>query len=320
MNKFQYIPIDNILGKFNRDFRGLDIHETDAIEWIGDALGYMKIASGMEECVAFVEVNNHEIDIPKGLQYILNIAKANHWEGDNLCTKEVEENLFPDVDCEPNCDINIQFLDDTGRPIFDDYLESNPRPYFDLQFEYDPFMQSSYYKEKYSPVLLANHSFFNSLVCQDPNFAELYRNSNSYEEYSPQGNKIRFSFESGYVAIAFLKQKLDSNGYPMIPDDEYARSAITYFLLWKIKEREAFLHREGAMQLSMKAEQSWNNYILKFKNKAKMPKGAAQYQNLANQSRYLIPRNNKFYGFFGNLGHLENRPFNDPDQRNQNYR
>lgn len=319
MNKFQYIPIDNILGKFNRDFRGLDIHETDAIEWIGDALGYMKIPSGMEESVAFVEVVNHQIDIPRGLQYIMHIAQANTWTGDNLCTQEVEENLFPDVECKPDCDINIQFVDELGQPIFDE-VESNPRPYFDLQYEYDPFMRSSYYQQTYSPVLLANHSFFNTLVCQDPNFSDLYRNSNMYEEYSPQGNKIRFSFESGYVAIAFLKQKMDDNGYPMIPDDEYARSAITYFLLWKIKEREEYLHREGAAALAAKAQRQWESYILKFKNKAKMPKGAAQYQNLANQSRYLIPRNNKFYGFFGNLGHLENRPFNDSDHRTQRYR
>lgn len=316
MNKFQYTTVNNLLGKFNRDFRGLDMHESDAIEWIGDALGFMTIASALEEAVAFVEVKNHKTEIPRGLKYIMHIAKANNWKGSNLCPEEVQKEIQEDCLNNSSCDVNIQFLDCNGIPIFDDEYDSNPTPGFNLQLEYDPWMRSNYYRETYSPVLLGNHSFFNSLVCQDPNFSDLYRNSNIYEEYSPQGNNLVFSFETGYVAIAYLRQKLDDNGYPMIPDDEYARSAITYFLLWKIKEREAYLHREGAGVLAQNAKANWDDYIKKFKNKAKMPKGAAQYQNLANQSRYLIPRNNKFYGYFGNLGHLENRPFVDPDNRN----
>lgn len=319
MSKFEYTTMNNILGKFHRDFRGLDIHESDAIEWVGDALDYMKIASAMEEAVAFVEVKDFQIDIPNYLHYIIHIARANDWEGEDLCPAEVEAAIEEDVNCDNDCKINIQFVDCNGVPIFDEEEKSNPRPYFDLQWEYDPWMRSRYYKQKYSPVVLANHSFFNTLVCQDPNFADLYRNSNLYDEYSPvkAAKKIRFSFETGYVAVAYLRQKMDEDGYPMIPDNKYARQAITYFLLWKIKEREAYLHREGSKQLADDANKKWEDYIKKFKNEAKMPSGAAQYQNLANQSRYLLPRNNKFYGYFGNLGHLENRLFVDPDNRNR---
>ena len=43
-----------------------------------------------------------------------------------------------------------------------------------------------------------------------------------------------------------------------------------------------------------------------------MPSGVDEHQNLAQQSRYLIPRMNKYYGFFGKLGRAENRPFNNP--------
>lgn len=322
MDKFNYTTVYNILGKFSRDFRGLEMHETDVIEWIGDALSFMTIPSAMEEAVAFVEVKNHMIDKPRGLHYILHIAKSNDFHESEICPNLITEELFSDVidsDCD-DCPDEIKFLDECGVKLFGNEVRSNPRPYFDLQYEYDPFLQSQYYNEKYSPVLLSNHSFFNSIVCQDPRFADLYRNSNLYEEYSPQGEKIKFSFENGVVAISYLRQRMDDEGYPMIPDDNYARSAMTYYILWKIKEREAYLHREGSMQLALKAEQSWNDYIKKFKNKAKMPKSAAQYQNLANESRYLIPRHNKYYGYFGSLGHLENRPFNDPDQRNQRYR
>jgi len=320
MSKYQYVTMDTILGKFYRDFRGLKIHETDAIEWAGEALGFMKIPSAMEEAVAFCEVIGNEVQIPRGLQYIMHIARANEWEGTNLCADEVTTAVEEDSSCTLPCDINIQFVDCHGVPIFDEYHVSHPTANFNLAWEYDPWMRSSYQREKFSPVVLGNHSFFQTLVCQDPQFADLYRNTSLYDEYSPSGDVLRFSFESGYVAIAYLRHKLDDDGYPMFPDTEYSKSAITYYMLWKIKQREAMLHREGARALAKDAKADWDDYIKKFKNAAKMPQGAAQYQNLANQSRYLLPRNNKFYGFFGNLGHLENRPFNDPDNRNTAYR
>ena len=320
MSKYQYVTMDNILGKFYRDFRGLDIHEGDAIEWAGEALGFMKIPSSMEEAVAFCEVVDNEIQVPRGLQYIMHIARANEWETPSLCADEVISAVEEDTNCTLACDINIQFVDCHGVPIFDENQTSHPAANFNLQWEYDPWMRSSYQRQKYSPVLLSNHSFFNTLVCQDSQFAELYRNDDMYDKYSPQGNVIRFDFSSGYVAVAYLRNKMDDSGLPMFPDTEYSRSAVTYYMLWKIKQREAMLHREGARSLAKDAKQDWEDYIKKFKNAAKMPQSAAQYQNLANQSRYLIPRNNKFYGYFGSLGSLENRPFNDPDNRNTSYR
>ena len=41
--KFSYTSVNTILSKFNRDLRGNDISESDIIEWIGEALGFMKI-------------------------------------------------------------------------------------------------------------------------------------------------------------------------------------------------------------------------------------------------------------------------------------
>jgi hypothetical protein len=52
-----------------------------------------------------------------------------------------------------------------------------------------------------------------------------------------------------------------------------------------------------------------------------MPSGIDDYQDLMEQSMYMIPNSKRYYGFFGKLNTAENRSFKDPDntQRNSNY-
>lgn len=97
----------------------------------------------------------------------------------------------------------------------------------------------------------------------------------------------------------------------MIPDSSYATNAVTYFLTWKIKQREGYLHRQGAMDLADRAEAQWEKYRIKFKGDVFMPKGIDQHQNIQEQGRYLIPRFNRYYGFFGKMGRSEHRVWNN---------
>ena len=57
-------------------------------------------------------------------------------------------------------------LDADGLPITD-YDVAYYRPYYDLQWEYSPWVSSQYYKQNYTPVRLADNTFFNSVVCRE---------------------------------------------------------------------------------------------------------------------------------------------------------
>lgn len=315
MDKYQYLSVNSLLAKFHRDFRGLDINETDAIEWIGDALGFMKVASASEEAICFMEVKDYQAVLPNGLHYIIQVAKNNDFcpQKQNVCPQDVietfEEEEVVEEDC-TTCGGGWIAVDRFGIPIFEE--PTYYRPYFDLQGEYFGWKNSSYYKQSYTPVKLSNHTFFNSLVCQDPDDAYIYNNRYGIDdEYTiVGGNTLRFSFQEGFVAVAYLRQKLDEDGYPMIPDNAYAKNAITYYLTWMVKQRECFMHREGACQLAEKAQAQWNDYILKFKNNAKMPHGLDQHQNLLDKSTYLIPRRNQYFSYFGKTSNMNLGSYN----------
>ena len=327
--KFGYTTVDTIFAKFSRDLRGNEVNEADMVEWIGEALSFMKVAEIQEEAVAFIEVADYKAELPCGFQSVIQVARNNNWvKNENescvcpsnvlinsITTQEVivDNTLPPEpldqpiVDCEGN--------------IIGEYEMAYYRPYFDLKYEYYGWNSSRYFKENYTPIRLANHSFFNTMVAteQDEAIKEIY-NSNTTDEYTLAGGfpnyALRFSFKEGSIALSYLRTVIDAEtGYPVIPDNILFISAITYYVKWKISERFRWEGREGSAQESRDAEEHWLKYVRQAINHIKMPHGVDQYQNIMENSLYLIPRTRKYYGFFGNLGREEDRRFNNPDNR-----
>lgn len=320
MSQMQFTTMDRILANINRDLKGIDVNESDIIEWAGEALDFLQMPEIQEEAVAFLKVQNHEVELPEGLQMVLQIAKYNKDEEEvDKCNEELpEENINEYLIDESNdcctpdgCNKNIDMVNFLMGTIDTSY-----RPYFDMQWQYIPWTTSHYYKENFAPVRLANNTLFNTIVCKEKN---LYQES-CQDEYTIVGitdKKFRFSFKEGYVAVSYVKTAIDEEtGYPLIPDNIRHISAISYYIKWKAAEVQSWNRREGFVGLAQSAEQHWLKYVKQAKNYTKMPKSVDQFQNLLEQSHYLIPRHDRYYKYFGNLGRAENRKFNDPDRRN----
>lgn len=279
-NRYKFISLETVLAKHSRELRGLKIHENDAIEWAGEALGFMKIATVSEEALLFVPVTNHQIDLPGNLQNIIQVAMHNDT---TMAASMIQDSVDATGD-----QINLQW----------DYLD-----WYNLS-------RGTGWK----PVPLADHTFFNSIVCteQDPRIKALY--AQCKDEYtivqSGMIRKLRFSFKEGYVAVAYNRHPCDKEtGYPMIPDNEYAINAINYYMTWKFWERYFWEGREGSQAKMQYANQQWEKYIRRFKGHAMMPFGVDGYENLKNQSNYLMPRRNSTQNFFGGLSNQEILPF-----------
>tara|TARA_R100001377_G_scaffold85310_2_gene71538 strand:- start:6011 stop:6970 length:960 start_codon:yes stop_codon:yes gene_type:complete len=305
----QYISVTRIFNKLSRDLRGTELNESDVIEWIGEALDFLRVSGTQEESIAFITVKDHMADVPIGLQTVLQIARNNNYSSDEcLTTADIADTIEDTVN-------NPVFLDCQGKPIVD-YDVAYYRPFFDLQWEYDPWSRSNLYATQYTPVRLANHTLFGSIVCKEKGFDNLYTSkSDEYNIVGTDEKKFRFSFREGSIAVSYLKTATDEEGYPLIPDQVSYITAITYFVKWKLAEWYAWNSRDGSVGNRDYNEKRWLKYVRQAKNWTKMPKGIDQYQNLLEESHYLIPRLKKYYGFFGNLGRSEDRVFNDPDYR-----
>lgn len=331
MSDIQFTSVDRVLAKFHRDLRGTDINESDAIEWIGEALGFLKVPQIQEEVVAFLEVENHEVSVPSYFQHVIQIAKHRTWTKTDPCTVTPEiiaHQICPEPPLECNCRSSENFQCDCVGPscefpcggckcnipgavftdchgnIIGDHERVYFRPRFDLQWEFNAWQSSTFFRRNFIPVRLSDHSFFNSIVCREHD-GDLYRNAYGLEEYTVVGTvqkRLRFSFKSGLIALAYLRQVIDcETGYPLIPDNPSYLAAITYYIKWKIAEWNQWNGREGFKQgLVQDVERLWLKYARQAKNYAKMPKTLDEYQNLMEQT-YSLPNLQRYRNFFGNI-------------------
>jgi len=354
--KYSFTSIERVLAKHYRELRGLDIHEGDAIEWIGDALGFMQIPNVSEEAVAFFEVVNYHAVLPCNLHHIIQIAKyaggTNQlniqdviYDGATVAPTVITSTKFALLPNPGVIDTSYQVTNDPDVALNGNYVWNGTnyikdvtavqigvclnedgslvegtkyayyRPYFDLQYEYLGWAQSSLRQQAFTPVRLADHSFFNSLVCTEDDRNQYAYNS-CEDEYTIVGlteRKLRFSFKEGYVAVAFRRQAIDpQTGYPLIPDDQSCIEAINYYLIWKLMQRMFYLGREGSVSKVDYSEKRWLKYLGQFKNHAFGPFGIDDFEDMKNQGNYMIPRKKMYDNYFGSLSRAEQKTFANP--------
>jgi hypothetical protein len=324
--------MDAVFSKIDRDF-GNNWEEGDVIEWTGEALEHMSCVKSYEEAVAFREVKNHQVEIPKFMHSIIQIGRNNKWTPSTAKTCETPltistevQNLAYNSTCNDCQDKGYVILDQNGKPLVE-YDVAYYRPYFDLIGEYHLWSNSARCKQNYTPVRLSEHSFFDSLVCTlDPisaaligNNKDIYTEPRGDDEYKVvAGKMLRFSFLEGLVAIAYTRQVVDNTtGYPMIPDNISFKEGIFRYITMKMLEKDCYNGREASCGKAENAANKWDWYCGQATGVDKMIHGEDEHQNLLEQRSYILPRNNRYYGFFGNLGKKEFKKFNDPDNRNR---
>lgn len=323
----KYTSVDRVFAKIARDLGDESIVENDVIEWAGEALEAIGTVAIQEEALAFIEVENHQVKIPAGAHSIIQIARNHCWSKqpkarDILCPKIIKDNccttlpapLTTPADHKPTIPVA---LDCNGTPV-NAYDLAYYRPYFDLRAEYYIWSNCNYYHQCYSPVRLSTSTFFDSVLSTENSSAQLHEEDN--EKYKiVLGEFIRFGFKEGSVAIAYNRTVVDEEtGYPMIPDTYSHVEAITRYIKMKILERQCFNGREGSCGKAEKASMDWQWYCGQAGALDMMPKGVDEYQNLLDQRSYILPRNNRYFSFFGKLATPEDRKWNDPDRRNIN--
>lgn len=297
------ISIKSVLGKLRRDIP-FSFEEADAIEWIAEALEAVGAVSQLKERVAFLEVKNHECVVPDNLVYIVQLARNHNYQNNPetaCCSTVVEET--PEIADVPDCvplDCNGDIIPGTQFAYY--------RPYFDLQMDYSIAIGTTWYQNNYTPIRLANNSFFSSLVCSFPDAGDLY--CPTQDEYTVDSPYLRFSFKEGFVALAYLTHATDEEGYPMIPDRREYTEALARYVRWKIFDK-MYMEGEDVERKMDRAERDWHWYCKQAANWAMMPKGVDDYQDLQDMQNYLLPRMYRYYGFFGNMAKPESRPWNN---------
>jgi len=318
MSNINYVSIDRIFSKINRDIKGTDTNETDVIEWIGEALEFLKVPQVLVEDVALLKVKDYHTEVPENLHMITQIARNNNYDSSSSCVCTVP------CDCE-----EVIIIDDEKgvdpvdpvEPVIDPCAEvvgcGDTPITSNLDWTYTIWTSSDEFIRNYTPVRLATGTFFNSIVCKEKDESLYLTCSDEYTIVGEVDKLLRYNFIEGQVAVSYLRNTVDASGYPLIPDNISYITAIVYYIKWKIAEMYEWSGREGWGVKAEKAEARWIKYVRQAKNFMKMPKTLDQYQNLLEQTHYLIPNHKRYYEYFGNLSKSQPRNFNNLNRTRQ---
>jgi len=262
----KYTTVDRILSKLDRDLKG-NFNVVDIIEWIGDALSFLEVDTVLEHKVEVLRVTNYETAVPSYFKVVLQIVRDNE-------TRDLSTSDLSIPDCS-TCSSSFTPYESYKVPVIfsNDYCSKNG----------------------FTVVRKAQNNFFTRKRHGD----ELI------DEYAVIGatcQKLRFSFRSGIVVLAYLRNYIDpETNYPYIPDTPHHIEAITYYIKWKMAEWKALNGEKGFLNISQDFERKWLRYVKQANNYAKMPHSIDDYQNLAESSVHLILDRRKYHRYFGNL-------------------
>lgn len=297
--QYQYVSIDRIISKLYRDLGLEEIVEIDTIEWAGEALEAIGAGAIYEDAICLLKVNNYSAELPPGLHSIVQVARDNEMQ---------DSDTVEDCMCKE--------LEETAQPVQEDITNDiviKPSLFFTTGIPYNiqKWLSCNFYKERFTPVRLSNHTFFDSIVYKENQSEYL----NSKDEYTIQRNKIKTSFEEGYIVLSYKRQMLDEETcYPLVPDSYSYITAITKYITWKMFTRMWYMGREGDYRnMSMKAEEEWHWYCKQASNESFILYGVDEHQNFLENKLKLLPNHNSYYGFFGKLNE---RDFNGPGDVN----
>lgn len=300
MKDIRFTSLDRILSKLYRDLGLEEISETDVIEWSGEALEFLSNVTLYEPAVALLEVKNYTAKLPQGLHNIVQLVRDNLYIKPNKCEEKEEAKFYvTDIlkDCGVcnNCTVENFLKIDVDSWVLTDYNNS-----FNVTVILNTVLQN---KSRYTPIRLSNHTFFNSLVCQEEDI-DIYKSCQ--DEYTIIDDRLRFSFKDGFILLSYNRQMLDKEtGYPLVPDDVSVISAITYYITWKYFQRLWYMGREGMSDKMQQAEERWLKYCGQVRSNLNMLSGLDEYENFTQMKKNIITSRNAYFGYYGNIGKLQ---------------
>lgn len=316
----KYTSIDRVLASIFRDVKPITpLDESDVIEWAGEALDLIGVPSQYQEAVDFAEVSGYKALLPAGLHHLLQVAYTQDVTPPQCCPNDViagtDEYVSTCGTAAASTTTTVSACDSCDEPGYyntlpvDSIKTATFREYYAGALEELRVAQE--FTASWYPLRMST-STMRMMGARCPLYAHPTPSSTygGGHEYVLEEPYIRVTFEKGYLALAFLRYPLDNRGVPLIPDDTTYIKAITSYVTY-MAMRHDYIYGHINPSVYQQLESDWQWYCNVAANKQKMPKTIDQMENIRAQRMRLLPRVDRYYGFFGQLAANEIRVFRD---------
>lgn len=112
---------------------------------------------------------------------------------------------------------------------------------------------------------------------------------------------VKTNVETGYLMLAYQAIPTDTQGYPLIPDDQGIIEAIYWYINMKLLYPQ---WRSGQVRDAVytDAKRSWNFYCKQAYGNIMMPNGAGQIESIKNTWHRLVEEFSEHDSFFSTMG------------------
>lgn len=296
MRIIKRVSIDRIFSKVYNDYGLEDIDESTIVEWVGDVLSHLEVEKAYTEKVSFLEIKNHQAELPSHIISILKVARNMKFNPKTCCTQEDLEDLGCGTPIIENCELspcleNLPLISCCDRYTEFPCGQVHRKPNFNFNYDYYSWISSDMYTSQFKTIRGSHDAFKTGLICEIDKDKNSRVYNTSIDEYQlVDGRYIRVNFKDGQLAIAYLSQAVDTEtGYPLIPDDISVISAITNYVLFMYCRKMHIAGRPGMKEKYKEAEADYQWYLSQAKNKLYFPHGEDEFQKLTNQRFAFIP-------------------------------
>lgn len=128
------------------------------------------------------------------------------------------------------------------------------------------------------------------------------------QQYYFNNECIYTTVDNGFIYMNYVGIRVDSEGYPMIPDIEAVRQALRWYCILSLFQKKMFNGTTNIASMVEMAQNNWDIYSPKARaavNQLTIP----QMENFKRSHVRLMPRMNQFNSFFRNVA-TEERLYN----------
>lgn len=112
---------------------------------------------------------------------------------------------------------------------------------------------------------------------------------------------VKTNIETGYLMMAYQAVPTDTEGYPMIPDNQSFIEAVYWYIVMKLLYPQ-WVGGQIRDAVYADAKRSWNFYCKQAYGNVMMPNGAEQMESIKNTWHRLVEEFNEHDSFFSTMG------------------
>lgn len=285
----------------------------DAVEWIGEALEHIGSAAQLETKGCILDIVNYKAHLPSDLYYINQVA-VNEAPGAVGKTSLMSELRNQVKGLNDNLKTYNSNLDDKITKSADGTYDSSITT-SDLE-TYSSLKKTTDYeiREINARLAVLENEYLSSdglvpLAYCTTNFPKdahcescVNETATSRECYYVENGRLKTSFATGKICLAYKAFPTDSEGYPLVPDDISFKEALFWYIYKKMLLMGETPANNGINYVF--ADQKWRFYCTQARNAAVFP-DIDKMESFLNQWVRLIPNINRHDDGFADLGDRE---------------